>query len=335
MEQMDENQHNKQQKVGTAKSLSPASFLLSPNLAPLLLLIGLVLSIGIVRPSFFKPESLLITVADTAILFILAAGSTFVVILGSIDLSIQAICSLASVLIAMMLPGFGYWSFPIALGSGALIGVISGWIHVKLKIPSFIVTLATSGVVVSAALLLSQERAITIDESGRIFLMWITGRPLGIPSVIWIAAFIVVIGIWCQCYTAFGRYSIAIGAGELATLASGVQVNRYKIIAFGVSGLLAALAGILLAGRQSSGSPNLADQLLLPAIAAVVVGGTSITGGVGGIGRTVIGALIITVVRVGMTFVGINIFAQQIVFGTVLILAVIVTIDRFKVQIVK
>jgi ribose transport system permease protein len=162
-----------------------------------------------------------------------------------------------------------------------------------------------------------------------------TGDFLGLPNVIWVAALVAALGIWSQKYTPFGRYSIAIGAGEPATWASGVRVNRYKVIAFAVSGALAALAGVLMAGREGSGSPTLADQLLLPAIAAVIVGGTAITGGAGGIGRTAVGALIITIVRVGMTFIGVDIFAQQIVFGVVLVLAVALTIDRTKIVIVK
>jgi ribose transport system permease protein len=303
--------------------------------APLLVLVGLVLVIGTLRPGFFNLESLIVTVADTAILFILGAGSTFVVMLGSIDLSIQAICSFASVIVAVMLPSYGYGYLIAALAMGLVAGVVSGIFHVWLKIPSFIVTLATSGLLVSAALLLSHERAISIEESGRAYLTWVHGRLLGLPNVIWIAGFVAALGIWCQKYTPFGRYSIAIGAGEPATWASGVKVNRYKVLAFAISGALAALAGVLMAGRQGSGSPNLADQLLLPAIASVIVGGTAITGGAGGIGRTAVGALIITIVRVGMTFIGVNIFAQQIVFGLVLILAVALTIDRSKIVIVK
>ena len=303
--------------------------------APVLVLIGLVLVIGTLRPGFFNVSSLIVTVADTAILFMLGAGTTFVVMLGSIDLSIQAICSFASVIVAVMLPSYGYVAFPVAIAVGSLTGTISGLFHVWLKIPSFIVTLATSGLLVSAALLLSHERAISIDESGRSHLAWVNGEFLYLPNVIWVAAFVAVLGIWSQKYTPFGRYSIAIGAGEPATWASGVQVNRYKVIAFAVSGTLAALAGVLMAGRQGSGSPTLADQLLLPAIAAVIVGGTAITGGAGGLGRTAVGALIITIVRVGMTFIGVNIFAQQIVFGLVLILAVALTIDRTKIVIVK
>lgn len=303
--------------------------------APILVLVGLVLVIGTLRPGFFNLESLIVTVADTAILFILGAGSTFVVMLGSIDLSIQAICSFASVIVALMLPTYGYGFLVAALLMGLLAGVVSGVFHVWLKIPSFIVTLATSGLLVSAALLFSHERAISIEEAGRAYLTWVNGRLLGLPNVIWIAGLVAALGIWCQKYTPFGRYSIAIGAGEPATWASGVKVNRYKVLAFATSGALAALAGILMAGRQGSGSPNLADQLLLPAIASVIVGGTAITGGAGGIGRTAVGALIITIVRVGMTFIGVNIFAQQIVFGLVLILAVALTIDRSKIVIVK
>jgi ribose transport system permease protein len=257
------------------------------------------------------------------------AGVTFVIMLGGIDLS-QAVASLSSVIVAVLLPGAGYSAFPAALLAGLVTGAFSGIVHVWLRIPSFIVTLATSGLASAGALLLSQARSITIGESGRAFLAWVTGRLFGVPSVIIVGAIVAAAGIWVQHYTAFGRYSTAIGAGEAATLASGVKVNRQKVIAYALSAGLSALAGILLAGRMSSGSPTLANELLLPAIAAVVVGGTAITGGAGGIGRTVLGALIIAVVRVGMTFVGINIFAQQMVFGVVLIVAVAITIDRRK-----
>jgi ribose transport system permease protein len=303
--------------------------------APFLVLFGLVALIGVLKPGFVSIDTLVVVMADTATLFILAAGVTFVVMLGGIDLSIQAVASLSSVIVAVMLNRAGYWTFPAALLAGFVIGSFSGIVHVWLRIPSFIVTLATSGLAAAAALIMSEGRSITIGENGRTFLSWIIGRLFGVPSVIIVGAAVAGIGILAQRYTAFGRYSTAIGAGEAATWASGVKVNRQKIIAYALSATLAALAGILLAGRLSSGSPTLANELLLPAIAAVVVGGTAITGGAGGIGRTAIGALIISVVRVGMTFVGINIFAQQIVFGAVLIMAVAATIDRTKILIVK
>jgi ribose transport system permease protein len=108
---------------------------------------------------------------------------------------------------------------------------------------------------------------------------------------------------------------LAVGAGEPAAIAAGINVDRTKIIAFAVSGTLAAIAGVILAARLSSGSPSLANQLLLPAIAAVIVGGTAITGGLGGVARTAVGALIISIVRIGMTFIGVNIFFENVVFG--------------------
>jgi ribose transport system permease protein len=303
--------------------------------APVSLLLGMIVLVGALRPGFLTMRALVNIVGDTATLFVLAAGMTFVVILGGIDLSIQSVASLSSVIVAILIPSGGYWSFPSAILLGFLIGWVNGWLHVRLHIPSFIVTLAVSGIVSAAALLLSQARSIMIGERGRSLLTWNTGMALGLPNVIFIGAIIAVTGIWVQRHTPFGRYSLAIGAGETATWASGVKVNQYKILAYSLSAGLAAFAGVLLAGRLSSGSPTLANELLLPAIASVVVGGTAITGGAGGIERTVVGALIISVVRVGMTFLGVNIFAQQMVFGVVLIMAVTVTIDRTKIQIVK
>ena len=205
----------------------------------------------------------------------------------------------------------------------------------KLRIPSFIATLAMGGVLYSAALVTSKERSITLGESERAYLGWITGTVFGIPNVVLIGLVVLVIAHILQSRTRFGRYSAAIGAGEPAAYASGVKVDRQKIIAFVLSGCCAALAGIVLVGRLASGSPTLASELLLPSIAAVVVGGTAITGGVGSIWRTLVGALIISVVRIGMTFLGVNIFAQNIVFGVVLVAAVAITIDRSKIPIVK
>jgi ribose transport system permease protein len=265
----------------------------------------------------------------------MAVGVTFVIMLGGIDLSIQSVASLTSVVVALCLPRFGYLGFAIATLVGTLAGILSGVAHVKLKIPSFIATLAIGGIAAGTALIISDAQAITMGEGERAYLGWITGDGFGLPHEVIIGAVVLACGLFVQRYTAFGRYSQAIGAGEPAAYASGIRVDRYKIVAFALSGSLAGFAGVVLAGRLASGSPTLANELLLPAIAAVIVGGTAITGGVGSVWRTLIGALIISVVRIGMTFVGVDIFAQQIVFGAVLILAVAATIDRSKIPIVK
>jgi ribose transport system permease protein len=226
-------------------------------------------------------------------------------------------------------------AFPVAILSGLVFGALSGYVHVRLKVPSFVATLATGGVVAGIALWAAAGRAITIEEAGRLNTAWINDNFAGLPTVIWIAAIIGILAFFGLRYTRFGRHSLAIGAGEPAAIAAGINVERTKIVAFAISGMLAAIAGVILAARLSSGSPNLANQLLLPAIAAVIVGGTAITGGLGGVARTAVGALIISIVRIGMTFIGINIFAENVVFGSVLILAVAITIDRSKIAIIK
>lgn len=302
---------------------------------PPALLVVLVLIIEIAAPGFLTGETLALLLSNTAVLFILATGVTFVILIGGIDLSIQAVASLASVILAQLLPRFGLGAFPIAILAGLAFGLLSGYVHVRLKVPSFVATLATGGVVAGIALWAAEGRAITIEEGGRANTAWINDTVAGVPTVVLIAAVIGLLAFFALRYTRFGRQSLAVGAGEPAAMAAGINVDRTKIIAFAVSGTLAAIAGTILAARLSSGSPNLANQLLLPAIAAVIVGGTAITGGLGGVARTAVGALIISIVRIGMTFVGINIFAENVVFGTVLILAVAITIDRSKIAIIK
>ncbi len=301
-------------------------------LVTLVLLVGLV---GVFQPGFLEVSTLLQLASDTAVLFVLATGVTFVIMIGGIDLSIQSMASLASVIVALTVSRLGYGAFVLAIVLGALGGLLAGLAHVRLKIPSFIATLAMSGVLSSTALVISRERSITLETSERGYQNWITGSWLGVSNVIIIGLFVLAIAHVLQSQTRFGRYSAAIGAGEPAAYASGVKVDRQKIYALILSGTCAALAGVILAGRLASGSPTLASEMLLPSIAAVVVGGTAITGGVGSIWRTLIGALIISVVRIGMTFLGVDIFAQNIVFGAVLIAAVALTIDRSKIPIVK
>jgi ribose transport system permease protein len=302
---------------------------------PLATLVILVILVGSAQPSFLEFSTLVELASDTAVLFILATGVTFVIMLGGIDLSIQSMASLASVIVALSVARLGYGSFFLAVAIGALAGLLSGLVHVRLKIPSFIATLATGGVLFSTALVISRERSITLDDTAREYQNWITGKALGVPNVIIVGLMALAFAHTLQAHTRFGRYSAAIGAGEPAAYASGLKVGRQKVFAFVLSSGFAALAGVILAGRLASGSPTLAAELLLPSIAAVVVGGTAITGGVGSIWRTLVGSLIISVVRIGMTFLGVNIFAQNIVFGVVLIAAVAITIDRSKIPIVK
>jgi ribose transport system permease protein len=306
------------------------------ELTPFITLVVMVLVVGAFAPGFLAPSTLIVLAGDTATLFIMAAGVTFVIMLGGIDLSIQAVASLASVVMALALPQLGWLAFPVAIAAGLLMGLIGGVAHTKLRIPSFIATLAVSGIAAAAALVISGTRSVPIAAAEReAYLGWITSRALGIPAEVVIGAVVLTGCLLVERYTLFGRYSKAIGAGEAAAIASGIRVDRQKIVACLISAGLAAFSGVILGGRLSSGSPTLANEFLLPAIAAVIVGGTALTGGVGSVWRTLIGALIISVVRIGMTFARVDVFAQQIVFGLVLVAAVAITIDRRKIPIIK
>jgi len=304
--------------------------------APFIALIALYLLIEIAQPSFLAPSTQLGLLADSSTLFIMAAGTTFVVLLGSIDLSLQAVASLSSVIVAMLLPRYGAMAAVIALAASFGIGLLSGVIQTVLRIPSFIATLAVGGIASAAALTLSGTRSIGIsDETRNASLGWTTGSSFGVPHEILLGVAVFAFCLFLHRSTVFGRHVDAIGAGEPAAIASGLRVSGTKCLVFATSSFFAGLAGVVMAGRLGSGSPTLADQFLLPAIAAVIVGGTALTGGSGGIGRTLVGALLVSVARVGMTFVGISVFAQQIVFGVILIVAVTVAFDRSKVLIIK
>lgn len=303
---------------------------------PLITLFALIGLIASVDPTFLRFSTLMVLVSDTMTLFLMASGATFVILMGGIDLSVQAVASMTSVIVAALLPELGFLAIPVAVAAGLIAGAAGGLSHTLLRIPSFISTLAVSGVVTTAAFLFSNERSINISgETRDAHLFWIVGEFAGVRTEIWVGVIVLLILLFIQIWTPLGRFCRAIGAGEQAVIASGVRVNRIKAYAFMLSGATAGFAGVMMAARLGSGSPTLANEFLLPSIAAIIVGGTALTGGVGSVWRTFVGALIIAVVRIGMTFLGVNVFAQQIVFGLVLVVAVAATIDRSKILIVK
>lgn len=303
---------------------------------PLIVLAVLIVLIGLVNPGFFSSDNLITITADTMTLFLMASGVTFVIMMGGIDLSVQAVASMTSCILAVTLSRYGVAAIPLALLGGFGAGLFSALVSTRLRIPSFIATLAVSGIVLSAAYVISDARSVNIPADLRDrWLAWAVGDFLGLPNEIWIGLVALIVLSALLQLTPFGRIVRGIGAQEQAVIASGIDVDRVKLAAFALAGLMAGLAGIVMGARLGSGSPTLANEFLLPAIAAVVVGGTAITGGVGSVWRTLVGALIIQVVRIGMTFIGVSVFAQQIVFGVLLVVAVAITMDRTKVLVVK
>ena len=303
---------------------------------PLVVLAALIGFVGAWDASFLSASNLLSVAGDTMTLFLMASGVTIVIIIGGIDLSVQAVASMASCIVAAYLPQFGVAALFAAVFAGALAGWFGGFASTRLRIPSFIATLAVSGVVTSAGYWFSGTRALNISDSlSNRYLSWAVGTTLGVPREVWVGLAALAALTFALDLTPFGRRVRAIGSQELAAVAAGLHVDRVKIAAFTLSGLMAGLAGVVMSARLGSGSPVLANEFLLPAIACIIVGGTSITGGVGSIWRTFVGALILQVVRIGMTYMGVTVFAQQIVFGFILVAAVAVTMDRRKVLIVK
>lgn len=308
---------------------------IKPHL-PSITLICLVIIVGAFNPNFLRPSSLLIMVADIMPLFIMALGMTFTIYIGGIDLSAQQIANMTTVIATISLAQFGIGAAVICILAGFLLGAVSGYVTTKLYVPSFVSTLAIGGIAFSLAQYLSGQRALYMNADLRNeYFGWMVGNIAGISNEIFLGLFLLVITAFLQYRTKFGRKLKAVGAGELAAVTSGINVNHIKIIAFAISAMMAAIAGLLFSVKLSGGSPTIANGFLLSAIVAVLVGGTPLTGGVGGVINTFIGTLIVAVIRNAMLYFDVPATQQQMVFGVVLIIAIALTIDRSKMKIVK
>ncbi|WP_418591623.1 ABC transporter permease [Ponticoccus sp. (in: a-proteobacteria)] len=308
---------------------------LKPHL-PWITLLTLVVIVGVADANFLRPVNLLNMVADIMPLFIMALGLTFAIYIGGIDLSAQSLANMTTVIATVALPSLGIGAALVCILAGLTFGAISGFITTKLYVPSFVSTLAVGGVAYSYAQYLSGQRALYMDATLRDSSFgWMVGNTAGIPHEIFVGAVLVLAMLFLQERTTFGRALKAVGAGELAAVASGLNVTRIKVMAFALSGMLAAIAGLLFSVKLSGGAPTLANGFLLPAIVAVLVGGTPLTGGVGGVLNTLIGTLIVAVIRSSMLYFEVDATMQQMVFGIILILAIALTIDRSKLRIVK
>ena len=303
---------------------------------PWMTLVALTLFVGILDPNFLRLENLIALAGDISTLFIMALGITFVIYIGSIDLSAQSVANMITVLATLLLARLGWFAAPVCIAIGALFGLGSGYVSNRLKVPSFIATLAVGGIALSVGQYASGQKALYMDAGLRNEAFgWIIGTTAGLPREMIIAFVLLVVALIIERRTVLGRALRAIGAGEPAAIASGLRVNRYKMIAFAISGAFAAMAGLIFAVKLSGGSPVMANGFLLPAIVAVLVGGTPLTGGVGGVLNTFIGALIVAVIRTSMLYLNVPPTAQQIFFGLVLVGAIAITIDRTKVRTVK
>lgn len=294
-------------------------------------LVGLCAVLWILTPHFLTVSNLLNVAQQTSINAIIAVGLTFVIISGGIDLSVGSLVAFSGVVLASLLQrGL---PLPVALAGGLLTGLGCGLANGLLislgRLPPFIATLGLMSVARGGALLYTDGRPISgFGENFR----WLATAEVGfvpVPVLIMIAVY--AIAHVALNRTKFGRYAFAIGGNEEAALLSGVRVRLYKTMIYGVGGLLSALAAILLTARLNSAQPIAGINYELDAIAATVIGGTSLMGGQGSVLGTLIGALIMGVLRNGLNLLGVSSFIQQLVIGAVIILAVLMDM-AFKQQ---
>ena len=303
--------------------------------APILLLVIMCLVMTIGDVSFLSIVNFETLSIQMSVLLVIGIGMTFVILMGAIDLSVGAVVSCSAVATAISMRHLGYIAFPLAILTGSAFGFLNGLIHTRFKIPSFMATLGTGGIALGVAYRACGGTPVDIPGTATVYRSWVTESILGLPNITIIAISVLFFCYFLERYTRFGRYVYAIGGEERVARLSGIPVDKYKIFAFILCGACAGLGGALLASRIAMGAPKSGEPFLLLAIAAVVVGGTAITGGVGGVFRTLVGALTITILRNGMNVVGVYIYAQQMFVGLVTILAVIATINRLKIPIIK
>ena len=318
--------------MNTARRLAIAPEV-ATGLAPVAVLVVLVLAIGAFSPSFLSAYSLRVLAQESSVILLLATGQTIVVILGSIDLSVAAIASLVSVIVALLLPEVGAAAVVVALGVAVLIGALQGFVHARMKIPSFIVTLAGLGL--WSGIALAVAHATVPVEEGLDVVAWLDARTAGVPNA-FIAA-LLTLGLFQAALARlrFGRQLYAVGLAERVAWLSGIPVWRVKTLAFAASGLCAGLAGVAMVARTGSGNPTIADSLLLPSIAAVLIGGTAISGGHGHLARTLLGVAIVAVLRVGVAIAGLPPACEPIAWGALVVAAVAITVDRRSLGTVK
>jgi ribose transport system permease protein len=274
-------------------------------------------------PYFLTVSNLLNVAEQTSINAIVAVGMTFVIVSGGIDLSVGSIVALSGVVLGTALQSGQ--ALPVALLLALAVGIACGLANGALiswgRLPPFIVTLGTMSIARGAALLYTEGRPVSGFDAA--FRSLATGRIGFIPAPVVAMALVYAVAHFGLTRTTFGRYVYAIGGNEEATRLSGVPVRFHKTMIYGVSGLMSAIAAVILTARLNSAQPIAGMMYELDAIAATVIGGTSLMGGEGTLGGTLVGALIMGVLRNGLNLLGVSSFLQQVVIGAVIVVAVL------------
>ncbi|MGE4318747.1 MAG: ribose ABC transporter permease [Deferribacterales bacterium] len=299
---------------------------------PLLGLLLLAVIVSLISPRFLSVGNIMNVLRQTSINAVIAAGMTFVILTGGIDLSVGSILALCGAISAYMIAedmGVALTLFT-TLSLGTLLGIFAGIAITKGKVQPFIATLVSMTLLRGVTLVFTDGKPISTgyDAAADIYSWFGTGYVLGVPVPVLLMVIVFVVSWYVLKHTRFGRYVYAIGGNEEASRLSGVRVSRIKIAVYAISGLTAAIAGITLTARLSSAQPTAGAGYELDAIAAVVLGGTSLAGGIGTVFGTFIGALIIGILNNALNLMNVSSYYQMIAKGAVILIAVLM--DRKK-----
>ncbi|MFG6429019.1 ABC transporter permease [Roseateles sp. LYH14W] len=318
----------------TRLSFSPAAL---QRLLAFAGLVALMLVFSIASDNFLQTDNLVSILQATAVNGVLAIACTLVIVSGGIDLSVGCLMTFCAVVTGVVLTN---WGMPLPLGilaaiaTGAVCGALSGWLVAQLRVPPFIATLGMMMLLKGLALVISGSKPIYfLDTPGfeaiaQDSLLGAVLPALPIPNSVLILFAVAIVASWLLSQTLFGRYAFALGSNEEAARLSGLQVKRWKVAVYAVGGAICGIAGLLIASRLNSAQPALGQGYELDAIAAVVIGGTSLVGGRGSVLGTLIGAFIMSVLANGLRILNVPQEWQTALTGIIIVLAVYLDILR-------
>ena len=299
----------------------------------LLVIVGLLFYLG--NRNFLSLYNLNTIISFSAILLMVALGQMCTILVGGIDLSVGGLVSFISVVFILLIEPLGYLAYPACLIIGVIVGYINGSILTRIQIPSFIATLATGGILTSLAYVVSPRPVNLAPANYYVVETIVNGKMLNVSNVLYIGFAVLVLFYVILRFTSTGRNILYLGSNIKMSWMSGISIVKTRNIAFILSGMGAAITGLLISSVRYGGDPMVGNAYVLNSIAAVVVGGTALTGGAGGVVNTLFGAIFMSMLDNGMNVVGINQYFQQSILGAMVIVCVTLTFDREKTPIVK
>ena len=315
-------------RIVRKKRISPVYFTIA-----LLVVVGLLFYLG--NRNFLSLYNLNTIISFSAILLMVALGQMCAILVGGIDLSVGGLVSFISVVFILLIKPLGFLAYPVCLVIGVIIGYINGNVLTRIRIPSFIATLATGGILTSLAYLVSPRPVNLSPAHYDVVDTVVNGKLLSVSNVLYIGFAVLLLYYVILRFTSTGRNIFYVGSNIKMSWMSGISIVKTRNIAFILSGMGAATTGLLISSVRYGGDPMVGNTYVLNSIAAVVVGGTALTGGAGGVINTLFGAIFMSMLDNGMNVVGINQYFQQAILGAMVIVCVTLTFDRTKTPIVK